>query len=236
MKYTLILLFSLFFTVQLPAIETEEAAHSKFDANFRALFQVQPEMPTYSEREFIDFISRKIWDSRNVQKLDEKEKYKAYEQLMTEFYSGSHMLFEENSKESILKELKQKFGNQIIERFSSHYGAVGSETQHSFRGRQLPEILFHEGFFEIKDGKIIPAKYADSGIPEQNKFKAFWIQTEKTAERGDFSSWFWHRVDFVQYYFLKNIIKSDRPQIANYVGPLGRGVPDTNPIIIFKTN
>src|SRR5262249_2937136 len=154
------------------------------------------------------------WESKNVQ--GNKNEYEKYKELMTEFYIGSHMLFEERDEGSILSELETKIKKGIEERYSSHYKPVGTERHHHVRARQHPEILFHKGTF--LHGQ--PGKYAPDSSKDENQFKAFWIQTERTPDGPNFLSMLKHRmVDYVQYFFLKHVLNSERPQISSYIGP-----------------
>jgi hypothetical protein len=158
---------------------------------------------------------------------------------MTELYVGSHMLFEEAKDESIIHVLCTKINpkkkplkkGHVEERLSSHY-IPRSEKQLHIRGDHIPEALFYKGLFERHKESIVPCKYANHAH-KKNHFKAFWIQTERTPSGPNWISLIKHSlVDYVQYFFLKYILRYSRPQIANYIGPKGRGVPDTNPIII----
>lgn len=222
-------------------VQSEAEARCRFSREFKSQFQCIPRGLLKREAILLDMISKRIWSSKNVQQKASNEKYGEYKKLMTEFYVGSHMLFEEKENESVLKQLERSIREGIENRVSSHYGKVGAETHRHIRGKQLPETLFYHGIFNLKGGKkkqVVPGIYAHGQknsrvFSKSNQFKAFWIQTERTPDGPKFKNWLKHRsVDFLQYFFLKNVLKSKRPQIANYVGPWGRGVPDSNPIIV----
>jgi len=212
---------------------SETEARCQFNMEFKEQFKHRPSRLEKNEALLLDVISKRIWDSKNVQEKPKEKQYEEYKRLMTEFYVGSHMLFEEADDESILELLENQIGPGVEPRFSSHYGKVGDEVQHHIMGKQLPELLFHHGIFKQKKERVIPGSYSKIDLPKDKQFKAFWIQAERTPDGPSRLSWLKHRtVDFVHYFFLKKIAKSNRPQIAKYVGPFGRGVPDSNPIIV----
>lgn len=224
-------------------VRTEAHARVRFSNHFKETFHTTPKALIEKEAVLVDLISKKIWYSSNVQDKDETERFAKYSELMAEFYSGSHMIFEEDQEEQFIPTLKATIQSKkgVGIRVSSHYGKIGEETHHDIQGQQLPEILFHEGTFAAKTEKnklkIIPGKYlaklTEKEKEDTQKIHAFWIQNERTPDGPGWLNWIKHRtLDFGHYYFLKKIIHSPRPQIANYVGPKGRGRPDTNPIFI----
>ncbi len=216
---------------------TNQHARCKFFSEFKDIFSTTPKALTRNEAILVENISKKIWDSKNIQNLPDSDKYAEYKKLMTEFYIGTHMLFEEEENNSLLNTLSTNA--QVEERYSSHYGRIGGEKQHHIRGAQIPEALFHEGFFAVKkaDNKPLVGKYFKNLTAEQQSDakakKFFWIQTERTPDGPDLKSLIYHRtVDFVQYIFLKHVLRSERPQIATYKAAQGRGLPDSNPIVV----
>lgn len=220
-------------------INSELAARCEFTLRFKKLFKCTPRPFLKGEAILVDTLSKRIWNSKNVQEVDEQQKYSKYEELMTELYVGSHMLFEEARDESIIRSLYAKVNpkkrllkkGHIEERLSSHY-VPRREKQLHIRGDHIPEALFYKGVFERHKESIVTCRYARDAH-KINHFKAFWIQTERTPNGPNFISLIKHNlVDFIQYFFLKYILRHSRPQIAHYIGPKGRGVPDTNPIII----
>lgn len=221
------------------SIENESHARCHFSLRFKTLFGCHPKALIKKEAILVHTISNRIWNSANVQSQVGPEKYNTYERLMSEFYSGTHMLFEENDDESVLTELERQIGHGIEVRDSSHYGKVGAQKHRHIRGEHLPETLFFHGLFakneeaQKDECPIVPGKYAPAEHPRDLCFKAFWIQTERNPDGPDWTSWLKHRtLDFVQYFFLKVVFRRSRPQIANYIGPHGRGLPDHTPIII----
>ena len=227
-------------SVQDDHVSSLEEAELKFFGEFSKIFGKTPKAMSDNEKELIKKTSKLIWESKEVNK-----NYEKYKENMIEFYSGSHMLFVLPEGVSILETLKSK----ALERVSSHYvEKVGDEMHHHIMGSQLPETLFHEGVFAEKEGAILPGKYyeapqngkakvlSDQEKTGAKKVKAFWIQTERTPDGPSWKDLLYHRtVDFVQYFLLKNVFHSPRPQIANYVGPKGRGVPDSRPIVLHTS-
>jgi hypothetical protein len=217
---------------------SHDEALVRFYGEFEALFGERPQMLAENERALVMGVSKRVWDSVTVQMHPDPRipgnKYDAYKELMTEFFSGTHMVFLEEEGESFVEELKASHV-QPLERVSSHYVQKVGDAKHlHLMGKQLPEVLFHEGMYYYDNNglKLLP-DHALSGDQLSKKRKVLWIQTERTPDGPKWSDLLYHRsVDFVQYFVLKNIFKVERPQIARYVGPNGRSLPDKQPIVL----
>ncbi len=165
------------------------------------------------------------------------------------------MLFKEESKEaSLAKKIMDAVGidnekpGSVRHRISSHYGSIGSEKQHHIEGSLFPEWLFHHGdlAYLAEDSSILThegkARYFDyfnqhqqQKLTSKHKKTLFtWSQNENTPDGPRIGDLLWHRlVDVVYYWFLKNVLHSERPQVARYTSKeLGRGRPDSKPIIV----
>ncbi len=214
----------------IPASFTEETARNHFLNTFEINFDRALRPLNLTDRRILQIVSQKLWKSTNVQRASNP--YHSYESLFIEFFIGTSMVFRDHDG-SFYQDLE----HASEERTSSHYGRVGSEVQRHHRGSALPEVLFHRGMLPFAEGKIKGGIYWKK-LPDDHRnnydpIPAVWIQTENTPNGPKISDWFIHRWDFVIYFFLKEILKSDRPQIGPYKTIDGlRGKPDTNPVFV----
>lgn len=176
-----------------------------------------------------------------------------YNDFMTEFLIGSHIVLELEGQKSILEKFK------VTKRVSSHYvDNIGDKTHYWVSGQEviagalcgeteMPVTVTDKGESElVAKGKSWEQYQKNENKSEAVKSKKFfWIQTERNPDGPKILDYIKHRLfDFVIYFFLKNIFKYDRPQVSRYtaravkdVGTVvGRGRPDTNSIHLRLNN
>lgn len=212
-------------------IGIHETAISQFKYEFSSIFNRRLKRLSPADEKTISLVSQKIWNSKMVQQSEDC--YGVYKKCMTEFFIGTHIVFRDDDR-SFFKALDEG----SLERNSSHYGKVGSHKQRHIMGSALPETLFFKGHLGLCNGQIKAGKYWKH-LPEEHKqqhtpIKVVWIQAENTPDGPNFFDWLYHRtIDFVVYFVLKNVLKSERPQIGPYTTKEGlRGLPDTSPLFI----
>lgn len=229
-------------------IDNGQHAFEHFILEFNEVFpSAQLKPMSEPEKKLMDQITDRIWKSANVQECPPQERYVAFRDLMKQFYSGAHLVFEEQEADSFLKQLQEKVGftpdkhnlgdKMLAGRVSTHYvKKVGEQDHVHLAGRQIPETVFSEVLLPVKDGSVIPGIRADMYQEQHPKEsiktkKVFWIQTENHPDGPDWRSFLLHRTfDFLNYMFRKMFY----PKQAN-VGPFGYGPGDKHPIIIRLT-
>lgn len=196
------------------------------------------------------------------------KKYERYVDIMAnEFFRGSHMLFvTEPGKASLAKTLIDSINEsmnetgqrelippsnaplgRIQERITSHYRPCrerGQDNrQYHLQGSQLPEIIFAEESFAVKQSEKEPGvllvktgryygqdkdENADNDC-QQKKFT--WLQSERTPLGPTWRNWAKHGlVDFMLYLFAKHV----RRKVNCNIGPYGNGRSDQHPLIIYE--
>ncbi len=209
----------------------------QFMREFPRRFGATPDAMKGAEIADVLCVSKRIWSSANVQGAEDK--YAAYADLMEEDAIGSHLLFEEGGERpSLLAEIEAKAGSELERRVSTHYGKVGDEIHKHIRGNLFSETLMFTGTIGIKEDGTVVTQHDKAAYWKEGKgvraMRVTWRQRESYPDGPDWTSWTLHRtVDFLLYAFLKNVLKSPRPQVAKYTSVTkGRGLPDNTPVII----
>lgn len=224
------------------AYPTPEGSHLEslayFMSQFQSRFGKKPDAMKGAEIHDLFSLSERIWNSANVQLSNDK--YQAYANLMEEDVIGSHLLIEEiPGQPTLLDTIKGK--TQLETRQSTHYSNVDEDQSH-IRGNLFSETLMHAGSVGIKNRQVVlqnrKATYwknlTEPNRSEAKEMHVTWRQRESYPDGPDWVSWILHRtLDFGLYVYLKNYGCPTRPQVAKYKSiKKGRGVPDTNPVII----